>query len=293
MSSLLSGQLLVAALATGGLYALVAVGLNLVYGTMRLLNVAHGEFVMVGAYVAFLLFSTWQIGPPWSLLAAFAVATALGLAAYRGLFHRLLERNQRVEANSLLLFFRRVGDPAERRGADVSANERAYRHLDGIVTFGDVSVTESRLLALVVSLAVCLAVALALRYAAVGQAIRAVLQNRDAAALVGVNVVQVQRLCFAFGVGAAGMAGALISLTQGISPFMGFPFTIAAFVVVILGGLGNLTGSLVGGLLLGFLETYGIALTAASYRSILLYGVFVGVLILLPRGLFGRRAARR
>jgi branched-chain amino acid transport system permease protein len=99
----------------------------------------------------------------------------------------------------------------------------------------------------------------------------------------------VQRLSFALGFALAGLAGALVSLVEQISPFMGFPFTIAAFVVIILGGLGNLVGSLVAGFLVGVLETFGVALTSANYRSILIYGLFILVLLIRPQGLFGGR----
>jgi branched-chain amino acid transport system permease protein len=133
------------------------------------------------------------------------------------------------------------------------------------------------------------ALTLFLRLSIYGLAIKALIQNRDAAAVVGVNVERVQLLSFSLGFGLAGLAGTLISMSEQISPFMGFPFTIAAFIVIILGGLGNLPGGILAGLLLGFLEIYGVALTSPMYRSVLLYGVFVGVLILRPQGLFGLR----
>jgi branched-chain amino acid transport system permease protein len=122
-----------------------------------------------------------------------------------------------------------------------------------------------------------------------GLAIKALIQRRDAAAIVGVNVERVQMLALCLGFASATVAGALVSMTEQISPFMGFPFTIAAFVVIILGGLGNIGGGIAAGLLLGVLETYGVALTSSAYRSILVYGVFVLILLLRPQGLLGGR----
>lgn len=291
MSGLFSPQLLVAALVTGGLYALVALGLNLVYGTMRLLNIAHGEILMVGAYAMFWLTTLTSIGPYAGLVVAGIGCGLLGLAAYYGLFRavlgspRLLER---LEANSLLLFFGISVVLQSVAKLLFTASQRANQPFENLVQFGTVALTGGRLMALVVSLAVCVAVAAFLRFSLMGLSIRALIQDREAAAIVGVNIGRVQAGSFAAGFAAAGLAGALVSLFESINPFMGFPFTISAFVVIILGGLGNLTGSLAAGLLLGVLETYGVALLSANYRSILLYGVFILVLLIRPQGLFGR-----
>jgi branched-chain amino acid transport system permease protein len=124
-------------------------------------------------------------------------------------------------------------------------------------------------------------------------AMRAIIQQRDAAALVGINVERINRQAFAIGFALAALAGALISMTQEISPFMGFPFTISAFVIIILGGLGNITGSIIGALILATVEVYGVAILSPSFRSILVYGVFIAVLLLRPQGLFGRPIAAR
>jgi branched-chain amino acid transport system permease protein len=124
-------------------------------------------------------------------------------------------------------------------------------------------------------------------------AMRAIIQQRDAAALVGINVERINRQVFAIGFALAALAGALISMTQEISPFMGFPFTISAFVIIILGGLGNITGSIIGALILATVEVYGVAILSPSFRSILVYGVFIAVLLLRPQGLFGRPIAAR
>ena len=150
-----------------------------------------------------------------------------------------------------------------------------------------------RLVVLGFSLVVCIGAVLYLRLSMTGLAIRALIQQRDAAELVGIDITRTHLLSFCLGFAMAGLAGVLISMIGQVSPFMGFPFPIAAFVVIILGGLGNLTGSLIGGFLLGAVETYGVALTSASYRSILIYGVFIAVLVWRPQGLFGgTRVAR-
>lgn len=296
MQAIFSWQLLFAALVTGSIYVLVALGLNLVYGTMRLLNVAHGDMVMIGAYVSYWLFTLIGMSPLISMVIAAALTAALGAIAYVGLFRRLLANRQlvqRLEGNSLLLFFgisiviQNVGSLA------FDSTPRAYQYLDRVITIGNLGITENRLATLVVTAILSLAVVLFLRFHIYGLAIKALMQHREAATVVGIDVERVQILSFSIGFGVAGIAGALLSMMEQITPFMGFPFTIAAFVVVILGGLGNLLGGMAAGLLLGVLETYGVALTSPSLRSVLIYGVFILVLLVRPQGLLGgKRIAR-
>jgi branched-chain amino acid transport system permease protein len=296
MQAIFSWQLLFAALVTGSIYVLVALGLNLVYGTMRLLNVAHGDMVMIGAYVSYWLFTLIGMSPLISMFVAAAVTAALGAIAYVGLFRRLLANRQlvqRLEGNSLLLFFgisiviQNIGSLA------FDSTPRAYQYLDRVVTIGNLGITENRLAALIVTAILSIAIVLFLRLNIYGLAIKALMQHREAATVVGIDVERVQILSFSIGFGIAGVAGALLSMMEQITPFMGFPFTIAAFVVVILGGLGNLLGGMAAGLLLGVLETYGVALTSPSLRSVLIYGVFILVLLVRPQGLLGgKRIAR-
>jgi len=292
MEILASGQLLSSALVLGATYALIALGLNLVYGTMRLLNVAHGDLVMLGAYVAYWLFTFMTVSPLLSMFLAMVIAAGLGALAYVGIFRRQLAERAtagRLEANSLLLFFGLSVIMQNVASLVFTGSLRAYQYLDEVYIIGGVAMTGNRLVMLLLTISVCVALTLFLRLSIYGLAIKALIQNRDAAAVVGVNVERVQLLSFSLGFGLAGLAGTLISMSEQISPFMGFPFTIAAFIVIILGGLGNIPGGILAGLLLGFLEIYGVALTSPMYRSVLLYGVFVGVLILRPQGLFGLR----
>lgn len=289
---LLSGQLLFAALVIGSLYALVALGLNLVYGTMRMLNVAHGDFVMLGAYAAYWGFTLLGVSP---LVAAPVIAlasAAVGYLLYQGLFRRLIGGAQidagRVEANSLLLFFGLSIILQNVAALAFTPNDRAYQYLDNVVHVGNVAMTGNRIAALVVAGSTCVAIAFFLSRSVAGLAMRAVIERREAAFIVGVDVDRVQWASFALGFGCAGLAGALISMLEQFSPFSGFPFTVAAFIVVILGGLGNLLAGLAAALLLGVIETYGVALTSANLRSVLLYGVFVLALVLFPNGLLSR-----
>lgn len=295
LNTLLSGQLLFSALVAGSLYALVALGLNLVYGTMRLLNVAHGDLVMIGAYVAFWMLSAFGWSPLWAALFVAAICALTGLALYEMLFRPLLTARSsivRIEANSLLLFFGLSVIVQNTVALSVSATPVGYRYLDEIYRLGGVAMTGNRVATLLIALAVCAAVAMFLRFNIFGLAMQAVIERPDAARVVGVNIGLVHRVSFGLGFATAGVAGVLVSMMEQFSPFIGFPFTISAFIVIILGGLGNVYGGFAAAVLLGVLETYGVALTSANLRSVLLYGVFVGTLILFPQGLIARRVAR-
>ena len=296
MADLLSGQLLVAALVLASVYGLVALGLNLIYGTMRLLNVAHGEILMLGGYLAYWSFTLTGVGPIYSMFVAMVLAAGLGAGVYRYLCRRVLRASKlvaQVEANSLLVLFGISIILQNVIALSFTATARAYPYLDQIIHIGTFQVTANRLVVLAIGLAVCLACVAFFRISMTGLAIRALIQQPDAAALVGIDVERTRLISFSLGFAIAGLAGCLISMLEQITPFMGFPFTIAAFVVIILGGLGNLFGGLAGALLLAVIEVYGVALTSTSMRSILIYGVFIGVLVWRPRGLFGARRVAR
>lgn len=290
MDSLFSTQLLAAALITGVLYALISLGLNLIYGTMRLLNVAHGDLVMIGAYVAFMAFSIFNVGPLVSMFGAAVICGALGWLAYRSIFKRMLSNSlllTRLEENSLLLFF---GISVIIQNLVIlffTANRQGYQYLNEIVEIGDVRLTGARVAVLVVGSVISIAAVLYLRFSMFGLAMNALIQNRDASAVVGINVDRVQMSSLVIGFGITGLAGALISVMEPITPVMGFPYTMSAFVIIILGGLGNLWGGFLAGLLLGLLEVFGVAATGPEWRSVLVYGIFIAILIFRPQGLLG------
>jgi branched-chain amino acid transport system permease protein len=286
----MSTQLLIAALVAGSVYALIALGLNLVYGTMRLINVAHGEVVMIGAYVAYWAISLLSVGPLISALVAIPMAMALGAAIYFGIFRRAMqsaEFMERIEGNSLLVFFGVSVILQNVASLLFTPNQRGYRYQDEIVHVIGARVPVNKLIVLAIAAAVCVAAVFFFRRSTLGLAIKALMQQREASALVGIPLMHIELASLCLGFAAAALAGVLVSMTEEISPFMGFPLTVTAFVVVILGGLGNVLGSLIGGLILGVLETFGVALTGPSYRSIMIYAVFIAVLLLRPQGLLG------
>jgi branched-chain amino acid transport system permease protein len=155
------------------------------------------------------------------------------------------------------------------------------------------SITGNRLLTLVISTFLALATAAYLRFTLFGLATRAVIQNRDASSIVGINLPRIYLVSLCFGFSLACVSGVLVSMMEPISPIMGFGYGIPAFVIIMLGGLGNLFGGITAAFALGVVETYGLALAGSNYRSLLVYGIFILVMILRPEGLFGKSQAAR
>jgi branched-chain amino acid transport system permease protein len=279
------------ALVLGSLYSLIALGLNLVYGTMRLLNIAHGDLIMVGAYATFWFFTLTGMSPLVGLPLVAGIASAIGVILYFSIFRRQLsgiDRVERIEANSLLLFFGVSVILQNTVAMMFSGSPRAYQFLDTVYEVSGLMMTGNRVAILVIAAILLTSVVIFLTRSQYGLSISALIQNQTAARVVGINVSRLQFVSFISGFALAGIAGALVSMTEQISPFMGFPFTIAAFVVIILGGLGNIKGGIIAGMFLGFVEIYVVVLTSANFRSMLIYGLFVGILLLRPEGLLGK-----
>jgi len=286
MDELLSPELLIATLALAAIYALIALGLNLIYGAMRLLNVAHGEIMMLGAYLTFGLFSFWQVSPLVALVPAMLAAALLGGVLYELLIRRLSQHAlaQRIEANSLLVFFG-LSVILQNLGALLfSANARSLNYMETLVQIGSVSIALNRLVIIAVSTIATLSVMAFLRLGTTGLAIRALIQQREAACLVGVRADSVNRVIFCLGFALAALAGSLISMVESITPFSGFPFTIAAFFVIILGGLGSIRGCFYGALLVGLSNLY-VGYLEPKLAAVTSVGLMVAVLMWRPQGL--------
>jgi len=284
-------QLIFVGLIIGSIYSLIAVGLNLIYGTMRLLNIAHGELIMVGAYTTFWLFTLVGISPLFSLFLSGLASALLGALIGQFIFLPTIRKTKSVvvlESNSLLIFFALSIIFQNVASLLWSADIRGYSYLTQIVKIGGVPLMLNRLTAFITALIISLVCYLLLQRTMLGKAIRALIQDREASQLVGINTKRIYLFSFTISFAMAGLAGCLISMFYEITPFMGFPYTITAFIVIVLGGLGNIMGSLLGGFLLGLVETIGISLTSPGLRSIISYGIFIAVILIRPKGIFGR-----
>ena len=291
MSASLLFDILVTGLITGGIYALVALGLNLQYGLMRVLNVAHGEFLMLGAYVTYSLHTGWGANPLLTLLVTGPAAFVAGLVLHRFLYARVLaqaEGREAIESRSLLLSFGLLFVLQNTALLVWSADLQGYSYLAIPLRVLGAVFPANRLLAAVVALTLSVAFYVYLRRSLVGKAIRALMEEPEGAQLVCVNLTRLHGICFGLGVAMAAVTGSLISMLFELTPFVGLPYTVTALVVVILGGLGNVAGSLLAALLLGVVETVGVYFASSDIRLISSYAVLSLILILKPAGLFGR-----
>ena len=290
MTGTLLADIVIGGLTTGGIYALVALGLNLQYGLMRVLNVAHGEFLMLGAYLTFTLHTGWGMPPLLTLLVTTPAAYAVGVVLHRLLYARVLAGGEAggLEARSLLLSFGLLF--VLQNGALLiwSADLQGYSYLATPVRLFGTVFPANRMVAAGVALFLSLAFYVYLRRSLAGKAVRALMQEPDGARLVGIDVARLHGRCFGAGIAMSAATGSLVSMLFELTPFMGLPYTVTALVVVILGGLGNVLGSLAGALLLGLVETGAVYATSSDIRVIASYGVLSLILILRPSGLFGR-----
>ncbi len=276
---------------TGGIYALIAVGLNLIYGTMRLLNIAHGEVIMIGAYIAYWLFTLYGVSPFFSLIFSALVAMVLGIVICKIIFLpmiRTVKSEETIQSTSLLLFFAISIVFTNVVSLLWTPDIRGYSYMTRVITVFGVPLMLNRLTAFLVALVISISTYLIIQKTMIGTAIRALIQDRVAAKLVGINSNKIYHLSFVLAFGIAGLTGALLSMIYEISPFMGFSYTTTAFVIIVLGGLGNILGSLIGGFIIGLVETVGISITSPGFQSIISYGIFIAVILIRPKGIFGK-----
>ena len=284
-------ELAASGLITGGIYALVALGLNLQYGLMRIMNISHGEFLMVGAYLTWLAHTVFGINPVAFLPVVASVMFAVGLVVYRLCFQRIARTSPSVEvieARSLLIGFGLMYLVQNAAYLAWGADMRGYSFLSDPVEIAGSRFAGNNLLAFGFAVTASLAMLALLRWTMLGKAVRAMMQSPTGAQLVGIDTRVLHPMVFGAGLALAGVAGALLSMIYEITPGMGEPYTVTALIVITLGGLGSAAGCLAGGLLLGLVEALGMHFTSPSLKMLLSYGVFIGVLLARPKGLFAR-----
>jgi branched-chain amino acid transport system permease protein len=277
-------QVAVSGILLGGVYALLAGGLNLIFGVMRVINLAHGELLMLGAYTTFWLFARAGLNPLLSLLVTLPLLFLLGAVAQRYLVARVVRQPLLI---SLLLTF---GLSLALTGLAQQLWTNDYRsvpYLSGSLPLAGLAVSRSRLVAFAVALVLTGATYAFLRWGRWGRAMRATAQNADAALVCGVDVDRARLIAFALGAALAGAAGTLAAFMYTVYPEMGRTFMLKAFAVIVLGGMGSFPGALLGALLLGLVEAYAAYFTTTQIAEAVIYLVLVLALLLRPSGLFG------
>jgi len=284
-------ELIASGLITGGIYALVALGLNLQYGLMRILNIAHGEFLMVGAYLTWMAQTSLGLSPLWLVPVSFGLMMALGLVIHWLCFRRLSATSANLdifEARGLMVAFGLMFLVQNFASYMWGGDLRGYDYLTDPVKFGETQFAGNKLLVFGLALLFSGALIVLLRYTLLGKGVRALMQSPVGAQLVGIDTQRLHPLMFGIGLGLSGVAGCLLSMAYTITPSMGEPYTVTALIVITLGGFGSMSGALAGGLLLGVIEALGMHFSNPSLKALLSYSVFIGVLLLRPRGLFAK-----
>ena len=288
---LLIEQQIVLGLLLGGLYGLAAAGLSLVFGVLKVLDVAHGELIMLGGYGAFWLFALLHWDPFASLLVVIPISLLLGVVLYAVLFGFVVRADEETRVkNSLLVGF---GLALALHALAVrlwTADDRSITTSYGgtVIAVGELSIPVIRLLSLAVAFALIVGLHLLLTRWRWGKAIRATAEDWQAALLTGIDIRRAYLLAFALGTALAGAAGTLVSVGYSISPSIGLEWTLKALIVVVLAGLGSMLGTFVAGLFVGVAEALSAAAFGGPYREVVGLVIFLVVLVLRPQGLFGR-----
>ena len=283
-------DIVIGGLIMGGIYALIAVGLSLQYGVGRVLNVSHGEFIMVGAFITYSLYVLFGISPLISLVICGPLMFIIGFVIHRTFFQYLRNISQSTdsfEGNSLLASFGFLFIIQNIALLVWKANVRGYTYLTSSVSIFGAVFPQNRLTALLFTVIISLAFYIFLRSTRLGKAIRAAAEDSSAAGLLGVNIQRVLAICFGLGALMAGFAGPLISMIYEIQPTMGMGYTIIAMIVVVLGGLGSITGSLIGGFILGLIGSV-VTYIDPGLSLIAYYVIFILLLLVRPKGILGR-----
>lgn len=283
-------QAIINGILTGALYALIGTGLALIFGVMRIVNFAHGAFLMVGMYAAWVLFERFGLSPYYGFLPAGLFLFVFGYVVYKLLIQPIRDRSHFMQIlmttgiGLILTDGAQLIFGADFRQTNIPLVNRNLRF--GALTFNAASLVSFLIAALFV-----VALQLFVTRSRTGQAVRAIAQNTEVAPLVGINVTRIQGFCFALGLALAGFAGGLLLPALYLYPNVGEDYTLKALVIVVLGGIGSIEGAALGGLLLGIAESLTSLYIGNQWAAVVDFALFLLVLSLKPSGIFGRQRA--
>lgn len=274
---------------TGAVYALIALGLTLIYGVLHIINFAHGASLMVALYGVYFLKEQLGLDPYLALPIMVPAMFALGYVLQRGVINRASHGKDEnillvtlglsiVLENLALLFFK----------SDTRNIDTAYTLTT--VTIGPAMIALPKLVAFAGALAVSAVLLAVMRYTDLGRAIRAVAKEKQGARLMGIDVDHVYAMCFGIGLACLGAAACFLLPAYYVNPLVGSGFVLVAFTIVVLGGMGSFVGALLGGLLIGVVESIGGLYLGESLGQVGIFAIFIAVLLFRPQGLFGARA---
>ena len=284
-------QAAISGLLNGGVYALISMGLALIFGVVRVVNFAHGEFLMVGMYLAYWAFVLLGVDPHLALFLCFVALFFLGYITQKLLIKRTFDKPFEGEIQIFvtvglsvaLIHGIQIIWTADYRGIELSYVGTAI--IGGPLIFNVFKVTS-----FLITLLVAYSLYLFLMKTDTGRAMRAITENREAATLLGIDIHKHYCLAFGIGAGLTGIAGVLLTPIFYIYPSVGLVFVLKAFVIIILGGMGSISGAFVAALIVGTVESVGGVLIGAAYTQALIFAIFILTMLFKPTGLFGKTA---
>ncbi len=279
-------QALISGILIGGVYALIGIGLTIIFGVMRIINFAHGDLLMLGMYATYFLFTLLHIDPFVSIIVTIPLMFLFGAFLQKVFINRALNA---LPQNQILLT---IGMGLVMSNTVMLAFTSDYRILSttyssSSVTLLGISISEPLVVSFIITVAITAALYWFLYRTDTGQAVRATAQDREAARLMGINVSRMSIIAFGIGTALAGTAGALIAPTYYIFPQVGSVFTLKAFVITVLGGMGSVVGATLGGVLIGVTESVGGAYLGSGWKDVIVFVLFLMVLLFKPSGLLG------
>ena len=283
-------QLGVSTVLLGGIYALIAVGLTLIFGIMRVVNFAHGEFLMLGMYLSFWAFTLWSLDPYVVLIGSIPLFFGIGFLTYVLVMRGVIHASHNVQ------IFTTVGLSTALQNVALVVWTGDYRtvrpwHTSVVIRVFGAAFNLSQVVAFAIATALTLALFAFMNGTHTGRVMRATAQDHDAATLMGIDTDKVYRLTFAIGIACVGAAGVLVSPLYAVYPTAGLQFVLLAYVVVVLGGLGDMVGAMLGSLIVAGVEVVGSYLIGTAWKEVLYFALFIAVLVVRPAGLFGQRGA--
>jgi branched-chain amino acid transport system permease protein len=286
-SEIIFAQAIVDGLLMGSLYALIAIGLAMIWGIVEIINFAHGEFLMIASFLSYFLFIYLGIDPLISIPLAFLTTFGLGYLVQKGIINRILEAPflaQIFATFALLLIIRNGFFVAF--GPDIRSATTWYS--EATIDLYGIKISIVKLFATTIVIIATILLHLFLTRTYLGTAMRALSQDKTAAQLMGIDIKKVYAIAFGLGAGLAGIGGALLTSFYYVFPEMGVPFTLIAFISVVLGGFGNILGPAIGAVIIGVLQSIGALIMTPSMKDILVYIVFLAILLIKPTGIFSR-----
>jgi len=281
-------QLIVSGILLGGVYALISIGLTIIFGVLDVVNFAHGEFLMLGMYVTFWLFAFLHLDPYVSLLIVAPLLFFIGLFVGRTVIRPIIGSPSSVQ------IFATVGVSLILMNGALVLWKADFRSIptsygSGAIVLGPIFIGFPQLMSFIGALLFSALLFPLLKYTYLGKAIRATAQNRRAAMLMGIDIQKIYVFTFGIGICLVGIASALLAPIYSIFPTVGFHFVVVAFVAVVLGGLGSVPGAILGSLIIGLTEMFSGFFISPGWKQAIYYAVFILVLIFRPQGLIAQK----